>query len=62
MIAVLARSSKSLEAVANQMNREPKVVAKLAKRLGISLKSQGELRAAKRSGVSLQTKPKASPL
>jgi hypothetical protein len=35
----LAGSLKSLEAVAKQMGRKPEAVAKMAKRLGVSLKS-----------------------
>jgi hypothetical protein len=35
----LAASSRSLEAVAKQMNRDPLTIAKMAKRLGVSLKS-----------------------
>jgi hypothetical protein len=35
----LAASLKSLEAVAKQLGKDPKVVAKAAKRLGVSLKS-----------------------
>jgi hypothetical protein len=34
----LAGSVKSLEAVAKQLGKEPKAVAKAAKRLGVSLK------------------------
>jgi hypothetical protein len=43
----LAASSKSLEAVAKQMNRKPPAVAKIAKRLGVSLKSSNRLKAKK---------------
>jgi hypothetical protein len=35
----LAASLKSLEAVAKQLGKDPKAVAKTAKRLGVSLKS-----------------------
>jgi hypothetical protein len=35
----LAASLKSLEAVAKQLGKDPKAVAKSAKRLGISLKA-----------------------
>jgi hypothetical protein len=35
----LARSLKSLEAVAKQLGRKPEAVAKSARRLGVSLKS-----------------------
>jgi hypothetical protein len=35
----LASSVKSLEAVAKQLGKDPKAVAKAAKRLGVSLKS-----------------------
>ena len=41
----LARSSNSLEAVATEMNRDPKTIAKWAKRLGLSLKPLGKLNA-----------------
>jgi hypothetical protein len=41
----LAASSKSLEAIADEMSRSPKRVAQMAKRLGISLKSAAELKA-----------------
>lgn len=37
----LASKSKSLEAVANQIGRDPKAVAKSARRLGLSLKPRG---------------------
>jgi IS30 family transposase len=43
----LAASSKSLEEVAKQMNRDPATVAKIAKRLGVSLKSSDRLKAKK---------------
>jgi hypothetical protein len=41
----VAASLKSLEAVADEMKRTPKNVARTAKRLGISLKSAAGLRA-----------------
>ena len=41
----LAASSKSLEAIADEMNRSPERIAQMVKRLGISLKSAAELKA-----------------
>jgi hypothetical protein len=41
----LAASLKSLEAVADQMKLTPERVARMAKRLGVSLKSGAELKA-----------------
>jgi len=41
----LAASSKSLEAIADEMNRSPERVAQMVKRLGISLRSAAELKA-----------------
>jgi hypothetical protein len=40
----LAASLKSLEAVAKQLGKDPKAVAKSAKRLGISLKASSRLK------------------
>jgi DNA-binding CsgD family transcriptional regulator len=48
----LAASSKSPEAVAVQMGRDPKQVAKTAQRLGISLKSTSKLKAKMRGYTS----------
>jgi hypothetical protein len=45
LILVVAGTLKSLEAVANALGRKPEAVAKSAKRLGISLKSKGGLKA-----------------
>jgi hypothetical protein len=45
----LASSLKSLEAVAKQLGKEPKAVAKLAKRLGVSLKSSNPPKAKPRT-------------
>jgi hypothetical protein len=42
-----AASSKSLEMVAKQMSRDPAIVAKRAKRLGVSLKASDRLKAKK---------------
>jgi IS30 family transposase len=42
-----AASSKSLEEVAKQMNRDPATVARRAKRLGVSLKSSDPLKVKK---------------
>jgi hypothetical protein len=41
----LAASSKSLEAIAYELNRSPESVAQMAKRLRISLRSAAELKA-----------------
>jgi hypothetical protein len=41
----LATSSRSLEKLAKQMNRDPAMVAKVAKRLGVSLKLSDRLKA-----------------
>jgi hypothetical protein len=43
----LAASLKSLEAVADEMMRTPENVARIAKRLGVSLKSGAGLKAKK---------------
>jgi hypothetical protein len=43
----LAATLKSLEAVADQMKRTPERVARMAKRLGVSLKSGAGLKARK---------------
>jgi hypothetical protein len=43
----LAASSRSLEAVAKQMNRDPLTVAKIAKRLGVFLKPSDRLKVKK---------------
>jgi len=43
----LARSVKSLEALAKQLGKEPKAVAKAAKRLGVSLKANSRLQSGK---------------
>jgi hypothetical protein len=44
-LIALAASRKSLEAVAKALGRTPVSVAKAAKRLGVSLKAQGGLKA-----------------
>jgi len=43
-LIALAASLRSLEAVAKALGRTPQSVAKSAKRLGVSLKSQGGLK------------------
>jgi hypothetical protein len=43
----LAATLKSLEAVSDQMKRTPERVARMAKRLGVSLKSGAGLKARK---------------
>jgi hypothetical protein len=44
-LIALAGSLKSLEAVATELGRKPGTVAKVARRLGVSLKSQGASKA-----------------
>jgi hypothetical protein len=46
-LVALAASGKSLEAVAKALARTPESVAKSAKRLGVSLKSEGGLKVKK---------------
>jgi transposase-like protein len=41
----LAASSKSLEAIADELGRTPNNIARTAKRLGVSLKSDARLKA-----------------
>jgi hypothetical protein len=45
----LAASLKSLEAIAGRMNRSPASVAKMARRLGLPLKSQSSSKAKRRT-------------
>jgi hypothetical protein len=47
-LIALAGKLKSLEAVASALGRTPESVARSAKRLGISLKSRGGLKAKRR--------------
>jgi hypothetical protein len=44
-LIALAASLKSLEAVASALGRKPDSVARSAKRLGVSLKSKGGMKA-----------------
>ena len=44
-LIVLSASLKSLEAIAKALGRTPESVARSAKRLGVSLKSEGGLKA-----------------
>jgi DNA-binding CsgD family transcriptional regulator len=41
----LAASSRSLKEIANELKRTPESVAQMAKRLGVSLKSDARLKA-----------------
>ena len=50
----LAGSAKALEAIARQMGRSPDSVAKMARRLGLSLKSE-----ISRKSAPIRQQPKA---
>jgi IS30 family transposase len=53
----LAASSKSVKAIADEMNRPPERVVQMAKRLGISLKSAAELKAGQMSPSTPTLRP-----
>jgi phage terminase small subunit len=46
-LIAIAQSMKSLEAIASELGRTPESVAKSAKRLGVSLKSEAGLKVKK---------------